>query len=134
MVTKDISELEKDIMQKITELAFKTHAHIVENTPVAKSVPSDKWSEGHTGGRLRSSIVIEKTSDGFIIGTTVPYAEEVELGVMPHIIVPVTKKALKWGRGKNSVFATRVNHPGFDGRAMFLKGSIFLESELDKLR
>lgn len=134
MVTKDISELHSDIMELVKDAIFHTHAVIVENTPVAQSVPSDPpYSMGHTGSRLRKSVVIEQTPEGWIIGTNVPYAEYVELGVEPHSIDPVHKKTLKFYSPKNGsfVFAGHVDHPGFAGRGMFLKGVTEFEKYMD---
>lgn len=133
MVVKDISELQSDIDQAIKETVFATHAHIVSLTPVADSVPSDPpYSLGHTGGRLRQSIVIEQDGDGWIIGTNMPYAEFVELGVSPHVVRPTTKKALKFYADGGFVFAGEVWNPGFEGRHMFLQGLEFFEKELDR--
>lgn len=133
MVTKDISELEGDIREAVRLAVFATHAYIVEKTPVAESVPSDPpYSDGHTGGRLRQSIVVEPDGDGWIIGTAVPYAEFVEVGVSPHIIRPNVKQAIKFYADGGFVFAGEVMHPGFEGRRMFQKGVDFFEKELDR--
>lgn len=114
-------EIAEDLMDKITQLIFKTHAEIVKNTPVDT-------------GRLRQSIVVEKQDDGYVIGTNVPYAEMVELGVAPHTITPKTKSALKFKVGGKDVFAKKVNHPGFEGRQMFLKGVNYFESQIKSLK
>lgn len=52
----------------------------------------------------------------------VGYAQVVELGSRPHVIVPRRRKALAWGKsrrlsgsaraGSDMIFAKRVNHPG----------------------
>lgn len=107
-----------DIEKKIVKLIFSTHAHIVQNTPVDT-------------GRLRSSIQVEKQGGDWIIGTNVPYAEHVELGVKPHVIKPVNKKALYWKGAKHPVKS--VNHPGYDGYLMFQKGVDYFERELKNL-
>jgi hypothetical protein len=129
MVTKDISELPNDIIQGIIrDAVFATHAFILQNTPVAKSTPADPpYTESHTGGRLRQSIVVEKTDDGWIIGTKIPYAEYVEVGVDPHEIVATDKEALKFYTANGFIFAKSVMHPGFEGRHMFLNGIDFFE-------
>lgn len=113
-------ELMKDIKDKIRPIIFDTHREIMMNTPVIT-------------GRLRQSIVVEETDDGFIIGSNLDYAEYVELGVAPHVIKPVNKKALKFQIGGKTVFAKSVNHPGFDGRHMFLKGVSYFETQMNKL-
>lgn len=114
-------KLAKDIMEEIVPLIFDTHRVVVENTPVDT-------------GRLRASIQVEKVNDSeYIIGTNVEYAEAVELGTEPHIILPVNKKALKFNIGGTDIFAKRVNHPGTEGSHMFLKGVNFFESQINSI-
>jgi hypothetical protein len=119
-MAKDKKEFSEQLMGKITALIFDTHREILQNTPVQT-------------GRLRSSIVIEKEGDGWIIGTPVEYAEYVELGTPPHIIVPKIKKALKFNVGGEEVFAKKVNHPGTQGSHMFLKGVNYFEANLNNI-
>lgn len=46
-------------------------------------------------------------------GAQAPYAEPLEFGAAPHVILRRRKKALHWISGGESVFAMRVNHhPG----------------------
>jgi hypothetical protein len=104
--------LESEVKKRIVKLVFSAHRHIIENTPVDT-------------GRLRSSIIIEETKSGFLIGTNVEYAEAIELGVRPHVILPSNKKALFWAGAAHPV--KKVNHPGFSGRGMFEKGVAYLE-------
>lgn len=113
-------ELIKNIMDKVRPLIYDTQAEIIRNTPVDT-------------GRLRNSIIVEERDDGFIIGTTVTYAEDVEVGTKPHIIRPVNKKALKFVIGGETIFAKEVNHPGTEGSHMFLKGVTFFERGLKAL-
>jgi HK97 gp10 family phage protein len=65
-------------------------------------------------GRLRSSIVHRVESDArstaVTVGTNVKYAEAVENGTAPHVIVPTNKKALYWPGAAHPV--AKVNHPG----------------------
>ena len=117
----EIKKLEQDLMAEIVPLIFDTQRFIQLNTPVDT-------------GRLRGSIVIEEIDNGFIIGTNVEYAEDVELGTPPHLIVPKNKKALKFEINGETVFATRVNHPGTQGSHMFLKGVNFFEKQLSNLK
>lgn len=65
-------------------------------------------------GRLRSSIV-HRVSGGsssvdVAVGTNVNYAEDVENGTPPHVILPKNGKALYWPGARHPV--ARVNHPG----------------------
>ena len=113
-------EINKEIDKVISDIIFSTHAEIVRNTPVDT-------------GNLRKSIIIEKDTDGnFFIGTNVSYAESVELGTKPHIIVPKNKKALHWKKGGKNFFATKVHHPGTSGVGMFKKGVTFAETEIKR--
>jgi hypothetical protein len=109
-------EINKEIDKIIEKIIFETHAHIVEHTPVDT-------------GRLRSSISIEKDTDGnWFIGTNVDYAEYVELGSKPHKITPKEKKALKFKIGGKDIFAKSVQHPGTTGHGMFKKGVLKAET------
>lgn len=65
-------------------------------------------------GRLRSSIVSRAETSGravgYVVGTNVKYAADVENGTDPHVIVPKDKKALYWPGARHPV--GKVNHPG----------------------
>jgi len=69
-------------------------------------------------GTLRRSIHANASRTGNLIagmvGTNVEYARYQELGTKAHVILPVRAKALafKTATGE-TVFARRVNHPGF---------------------
>ena len=116
----NIKELEEQISKKIEALIFDTHREIILNTPVDT-------------GRLRGSIVVEKTDDGWVIGTNVEYAEMVELGTKAHVITPVNKSSLKFSIGGQDVFAKRVHHPGTEGSHMFLKGVNYFERNIKNI-
>lgn len=98
--------------KKLGQIAFKTQAVIKKETPVQT-------------GRLRNSIVVAKENGVWVVGTNLEYAKYVELGVDEHVIRPKNKKALYWQGAPHPV--KKVNHPGFDGRNMFLRGSIYAE-------
>jgi hypothetical protein len=63
------------------------------------------------------------------------YAAFVELGTRPHVIVPRTKKVLRWpatgsatlsGRvasGGQAIFARKVNHPGTKAQPFMVPGA-----------
>lgn len=112
-------DIKKDLKQRIARAVMNAHREIVMNTPVRT-------------GRLRQSIIIEETSNGWIIGTNMPYAPFIELGVKPHEIKPRNKKALRFIEKGQEVIVKKVMHPGFEGSHMFLKGLRILEKELDK--
>jgi HK97 gp10 family phage protein len=65
-------------------------------------------------GTLRRSITSQVRGAGGsvsgIVGTNVPYAKFVHEGTAPHVIVPVSAKALFWPGAAHPV--KRVNHPG----------------------
>lgn len=83
-------------------------------------------------GALRDSITIERTSvDTVIVGPTAPYAPFVEFGVAAHEIVPVRAEALRFTIDGETVFAKRVMHPGFEGRAFIKQSS---EEAIPRLR
>lgn len=79
---------------------------------------------GNLGRTIRLGTVTD--SDAQIIAGGqggVGYAQIVEYGSRPHVIVPRTKKALAWGGARRlsgslrsgsaaTIFARRVNHPG----------------------
>lgn len=90
-------------------------------------------------GRLRSSIV-HRVSGGsssvdVAVGTNVNYAEDVEYGTAPHVILPKNGKALYWPGARHPV--ARVNHPGtraqpFMGPAVAL-APIFFSKNMRKV-
>lgn len=65
-------------------------------------------------GTLRRSITKDVQGAGGtvrgIVGTNLPYAKFVHEGTAPHVIVPVSAKALFWPGARHPV--KRVNHPG----------------------
>jgi hypothetical protein len=91
-------------------------------------------------GRLRSSIVSRATntgrSVGYVVGTNVNYAADVEGGTDPHVIVPKNGKALYWPGARHPV--ARVNHPGTRAQP-FLRPAIemteiFFRANLSQVR
>lgn len=107
--------LEEDINKKLGQIALKVQRQIKQETPVST-------------GRLRNSIVVNKVGNEWVVGTNLEYAEYVELGVKPHTIKPLNKKALSFIWNGQRVFFKSVEHPGFDGRNMFLNGSILAKN------
>lgn len=62
-------------------------------------------------GRLANSLIAEVVGKVLRVGSTdVEYATDVEMGTMPHLIVPNSKQALFWPGAAHPV--AYVNHPG----------------------
>jgi hypothetical protein len=62
-------------------------------------------------GRLANSLVSEVQGKVLRVGSTdVDYSVPLEMGAMPHVILPVNKKALSWPGAAHPV--AYVNHPG----------------------
>jgi hypothetical protein len=118
MVNEDNDKLIEDLKKVIAPVIYDTHREIVMNTP---------------GFELRNSIIVEETTDGFIIGTTKKYAPYVELDTRPHIIKPKYKQALKFSIDGNTIFSKEVHHPGTTGHHMFLRGITFFEQRMNSL-
>ena len=78
--------------------------------------PVRKGGVGTPGGRLRASVTHEIAKSGNLVvarvGSNVDYLLPVHEGSRPHIIVPKSKKALKWNKRGRARFARRVRHPG----------------------
>ena len=106
-------KFDKELNERINQFVLATHGVIVSETPVDT-------------GRLRSSIVVEEEDDTWVIGTSVPYAEQIEIGMKPTVITPKNKKALYWPGAAHPV--KKVNHPGFEGSHMFQKGVNWAEA------
>ena len=62
-------------------------------------------------GLLRNSIKVTESPKGLMI-TMNEYGKYVEFGSNPYVIVPSSKKALKFKSGGKVVLSKRVNHPG----------------------
>lgn len=74
-------------------------------------------------GRLRGSIYKEATGTTIRVGVrNVDYWMAQEYGAGPHIIRPVTKKALAWPGGRHPVAV--VNHPG-NAAKPFLRPALY---------
>ena len=58
-----------------------------------------------------------------------PHALFVNFGTKPHVILPKNKKALRWVRGNNFVFAKKVNHPGYRGDAYLINAATLAARE-----
>lgn len=67
-------------------------------------------------GRLRNSITFLAGKDSVAIGTSVPYGKYHQFGTAPYVILPKSKKVLKFTIGGKVIFAKRVNHTGLPKR------------------
>jgi hypothetical protein len=72
-------------------------------------------------GRLRASIKADpprifSLRGSVKVGSNVEYAAMVNDGTRPHVIKPVTAKALRFKVGGRTVFARLVHHPGTRAR------------------
>lgn len=81
-------------------------------------------ADEHTkSGVMRQAMYIRKISDLHwqvgIDDALAPYGKWVHDGSRPHTIKPKNRKALRWVKGSNFVFAKKVNHPGYKGDAFF---------------
>lgn len=89
------------------EIGPLMEAAIKANAPVSKK----------GGGRLRESITFRKKTGisgvALEFGSNVPYAEYVERGTPPHLILPRRATMLRFeGRGGDIVYSPYVHHPG----------------------
>lgn len=96
-------------------LFMKRVALIVE-AEAKRLAPVRKGGPGTPGGRLRASVTNEVVLSGGVpvarVGSNVDYLLPVHEGARPHIIVPKSKKALKFQKSGKTIFTKRVRHPG----------------------
>ncbi|RMB85777.1 hypothetical protein CTZ28_12590 [Streptomyces shenzhenensis] len=91
-------------------------------------------------GRLRSSIVSRAEnrgrSVGYVVGTNVSYAADVEGGTEPHDIFPKNKQALYWPGAAHPV--AKVHHPGTPAQPFMRPAieltEIFFRANLSQIR
>lgn len=81
----------------------------------------------HTkSGALEQSLRWIKANDEHVIYNDLqraPHARFVHWGTRPHVIRPKKRKALRWPVGGTFAFAKKVNHPGYEGDAYFVKAA-----------
>ena len=66
-------------------------------------------------GRLKVSINLIPRIPGYtkyILSTGVTYAEAVEYGTSPHVIIPTNRQALKFKAEGKTIIVKKVMHPG----------------------
>lgn len=71
-------------------------------------------------GAIERSIFKARITGGWEIGhdsQVAPHARFVHDGTRPHLIVPDTRRVLRWPTPGGFAFAKRVNHPGYKGDA-----------------
>lgn len=91
-------------------------------------------------GRLRSSVVSRAEhsgrSIGYVVGTNVSYAWDVENGTEPHDIFPKDKQALYWPGAAHPVAV--VHHPGTRAQPFMRPAveltEIFFRANLSQIR
>jgi hypothetical protein len=90
--------------------------------PVAKSLAPKRT------GALSESIEAQASEDDPLVVELIagkPYARFMEYGERPHDIVPVSAKVLAFKVNGQTVFATKVHHPGIpEGKFSFLRPAI----------
>lgn len=62
-----------------------------------------------------------------------PHAIFVLLGTRPHVIMPKTKKALRWAGGGRFFFAGKVNHPGYRGDSYLINAATIAVREFSTI-
>lgn len=90
-------------------------AELILRTPKKTGITANAWKI-----RKVSPFVYEIYNDVNTADGKHNIAEMLEFGTKPHTIRPRTKKALKFKVKGKDVFATKVEHPGFEGR-MFVR-------------
>jgi len=71
-------------------------------------------------GQLKNAINLQQLDEyTWTLSAAKNYAAHVEYGTRPHLITVKNKKALHWKDKGNSVFATRVWHPGTQASPYF---------------
>ncbi len=82
-------------------------------------------------GTLRRSIIFQKGTEllEYLCGTDVNYAEAVEYGSSPHLIVPRFKKVLRFKINGEDIFSRFVQHPGTAPQP-FLEPALFENEDI----
>lgn len=102
---------ERIIIEKLKEMQkramLRMQAHAVRIAPVDT-------------GTFRASIRVEQTSEfEWEMRSGVSYDVDIEFGTAPHLITAKKAKALRFKVDGQTVFATRVQHPGTSGHPTF---------------
>jgi len=116
------------------DVALRKTSRKVEST-ASISAPAD------TGRLENSSFSRREARDRWVVGFSAEYAKPVEFGSEPHVITPDTAEALKFTVDGETVYTSKVNHPGTHPQP-YLRPAVRehsnyltrqLERELDKL-
>ena len=108
-------------------------AFAVENVYLSELKRVTPKDTGYTASRwkirkestLNYQLVNDSRSGDYLIVLLLEY------GTRPHVIRPKNAKALHWQKGSKDIFATKVNHPGFEGRR-FIEGVMNDESLIER--
>ena len=105
---RDLERLALQAMDEVVAAGYKINGEAQKRTPV-------------DGGNLRAAwkVHIQRTTDGGVVmvSNATEYAEYIEYGTKPHIIVARKKKVLA-DRDAGKVFGRTVRHPGTSPRPM----------------
>lgn len=115
--------------------AIKPNPQLMRNLALVAVAEQKRLVPRRTGNLGRSIGIGRVTATYAETKANAAYAAYVELGTRPHVIVPRTRKALRWpasgnatlsGRvrsGGQAIFAKRVNHPGTRAQPFMVPGA-----------
>lgn len=82
-------------------------------------------------GKLRDSIHLVKIDDfSWLMKDGVEYGKHVEFGTEPHLILPREKKALRFEKEGQIIFAKKVKHPGTNSQPFFRPSLDMIQTSL----
>lgn len=68
-------------------------------------------------GKLKDAVQTEFSMGGLVgrvfLDPATPYATYIHEGILPHMIFPKRRKALRWVKGSDFVFSKRARFPGW---------------------
>lgn len=118
--------------QFVSMFCLELAAEVQEATPVKTGnllsawrggVNGDPGPDGSQSGAAAAASM--RVGDSFFFSNYTSYAQSVEYGSRPHVIMPKGPpegaKVLHWKGGGKDFFATKVYHPGYVGAA-FVRG------------
>jgi hypothetical protein len=115
ITTPNLVEVRNEIVALTPALQKRT---LLDMSQVAYDQMQSGAARHSKTGALFASVYNRSIPNGREVGhdpQRAPHALFVVFGTRPHVIVPKTKKALRWVSGNGFVFAGKVNHPGYRG-------------------
>jgi hypothetical protein len=109
------SPVGRDLSNRATRVQLAAKAQVNVARPL---LPGDNPRFRPIPGRLKQDITKNWVTDArgnltISIGSSLPYADMVHEGTRPHVILPRTKRVLRWVGDDGRVhFARVVHHPG----------------------